>query len=139
MNQEQRVTVARQMAQSPGGPIAMEIAIHEQRLIEQQLEAPPQAAMETAAPRTPSPASEHDVSPYAPMRKRGGSSSGDVDDLRQELDARLAREVAWEQEVHYRLAMFIQREKGKPGRQSIITRRPEERPSSSRANRPELI
>ena len=130
---EQRTAIARRVEMGPGGPVATEIAVREIRPagtpgaaeapvapgvpvappIQFEMPAVSGALVGTMAPRTPSPGGDdRSIAPYAPLRRRGSIDVDGADDLRQELDARLQRELAWEQNVQQQVTSFMENERG---------------------------
>ena len=95
--------MARRTEASPEGTVATEVVINQQRHVER--------AAGAVVPRTNSPVAERGVAPYAPVRKRGARYRDDPEELRRELDERLRKELAWEQEVQREVFSFVESEK----------------------------
>ena len=130
---EQRTAVARHVRTGPDGQVATEIAVREIRPagtpgaaeapfvpgvpFALPLQVNPTAVAGTLAvtraPRSPSPSGDsRSIAPYAPLRRRGSIDVDDADELRQELDARLRGELAWEHKVQQQVTSFMENERG---------------------------
>ena len=102
---EQRIVAARQFQFVPGGPVAMEIAVHERRAVEAATH-----GLVDSQSLTPHP--ERGVAPYGPSRRRGSREFVDPIGVQYEQDASLRNELAWEQGVQRQAMTLVEQERG---------------------------
>ena len=89
----------------PGGPVAMEIAVHERRAVE----AATQGLVDSQS-LAPNP--DRGVVPYGPTRRRGSRELIDPIGVQQEQDELLRNELVWEQGVQRQAMNLVEQERG---------------------------